>query len=94
MTDCSPEADLSIDAISAVGVDDQQSAGSMESFTAGSSAAEEDPNNTSASFNVDEEDENGASGAQGRSHHKRQRADFPWLHTHDWTSGDPPRTTW
>ena len=82
MTDSSHEANLSIDAISAIRVDDHQSAVSMESIAAGSSAAEEDPTNTSASFHVDEEDNDGASGGQhGRSRRKRQRADFPWSHT-------------
>jgi hypothetical protein len=83
MTDSSHEADLSIDAILAIGVDDHQSEVSMESITAGSSAAEEDPNNTSANFDVDKEDDNGASGGQhGWSRRNCQRADFPWSHTH------------
>jgi hypothetical protein len=90
MTDSSHEADLSIDAISAIEVDDHQSEVSMESITAGSSAAEDDPNSTSASFDVNKEDDDSASGGQhGRSRRKRQRANFPWSHTHDWTSGDP-----
>ena len=95
MTDPPAEhIDLSIDVILAIGVDDHQSAVSMEeSITAaGSSAAEEDPNNTSASFDVDDEVDDGTSTRRhGRSRRKRQRADFPWSHTHDWTSGDPPR---
>jgi hypothetical protein len=62
MTDSSHKANLSIDAILVIGVDDHKSAVSMKSITAGSSAAEEDPNNTSASFDVNEEDNDGASG--------------------------------
>jgi hypothetical protein len=92
MTDSSHEADLSIDAILTIGVNDHQSEVSIASITAGKSAAEEDPNKTSASFDVDKEDDVGASGGQhGRSPRKRQSAGFPWSHTHDWTSGDPPQ---
>ena len=54
----------------------------MQSKAAGSNAAEEDPNNTSYSFDVDKEDDGGASGGyHGRSRRKRQRTDFPLSHT-------------
>jgi hypothetical protein len=85
MTDPSPEA-ISVDVILTEGGGDDLQSVSMESIT----AATDDPS-TTASLDFDEQEEDEGSRGHDRSRRKRKRADFPWSHTHEWKSGDPPR---
>ena len=53
-------------------------------------AATDDPTYAFAAGDGGEQDQD-EDNIQVRSTRKRQRADFPWSYTHDWTKGDPPR---
>jgi hypothetical protein len=61
-------------------VDDQQSVGNEDSVDA--------TENQSLSLGNSDYQENNHCICNNR---KRPCAEFPWLYTHDWSKGDPPR---